>query len=97
MTTINIRVDENVKRQASALFEELGLDMSTAMNLFLRQSIRHGGIPFEVRMSNRASVASKEDLLAKLQEAEAEMKSGAPSMSHEEVWAKMRAKYETIL
>ncbi len=50
MTNINIRVDEEVKATSEALFETLGLNMSTAINLFLRQSIREGGLPFAVRL-----------------------------------------------
>ena len=49
MTTINVSIDEKLKEQASELFEELGLDLSTAINIFLRQAIRCGGIPFEVK------------------------------------------------
>lgn len=52
MATINIRVDEQVKKEANQLFEELGLDMSTALNLFLRQAISYGGIPFEIKRAN---------------------------------------------
>ena len=62
MTTINVRVDENVKKQASALFEELGLDMSTALNLFLRQAINYGGIPFEIRKPNAETLAAIEEI-----------------------------------
>lgn len=47
---LNIRVDEEVKRKAEAVFNELGLNMSTAMNIFLRQTIRYGGIPFDLRI-----------------------------------------------
>jgi len=49
-TNINIRVDEELKRKAETLFNELGLNMSTAMNMFLRCSVRYGGIPFELRI-----------------------------------------------
>jgi len=49
-TNLNIRVDEEVKRKAEAIFNELGLNMSTAMNMFLRYSIRYGGIPFDLRI-----------------------------------------------
>lgn len=62
MTTINVRVDETVKKQANALFEELGLDMSTALNLFLRQAISYGGIPFEIRKPNPVTMAALEEL-----------------------------------
>ncbi|MBQ8375042.1 MAG: type II toxin-antitoxin system RelB/DinJ family antitoxin [Clostridia bacterium] len=93
MTTINIRVDENVKQQASELFEALGLDMSTAMNLFLRQAINYGGIPFEIRKPHPCAVASKTEIFAKLKEAENEIESGANAITHEKLWADMRAKY----
>ncbi len=43
-----IRIDENVKADASELLNELGLDMSTAVNMFLRQLIIHNGLPFSV-------------------------------------------------
>ena len=45
---INIRMDENIKKQAEDLFSELGLNMTTAFNMFVRQAINKGGIPFEV-------------------------------------------------
>ncbi|NLK65487.1 MAG: type II toxin-antitoxin system RelB/DinJ family antitoxin [Tissierellia bacterium] len=50
-SNINIRVDSEVKQQAEAIFNELGLNMSTAMNMFLRHSIRYGGIPFDLRLN----------------------------------------------
>jgi len=49
-TNLNIRVDEELKRQAESIFAELGLNMSTAMNIFLRYSVRYGGIPFDLRI-----------------------------------------------
>lgn len=48
MAQMNIRIDDDIKNQAEALFEELGLNMSTAVNMFVRQAVRQGGIPFEV-------------------------------------------------
>ena len=45
---INIRMDETVKKQAEELFTELGLNMTTAFNMFVRQAINKGGIPFDV-------------------------------------------------
>lgn len=49
-TNINVRVDKEIKEKAEALFNELGLNMSTAMNMFLRYAIRYGGIPFDLRL-----------------------------------------------
>ena len=49
-TNLNIRTDANVKASAEKLFEQLGLNMSTAVNIFLRQAIRQGGLPFDVKL-----------------------------------------------
>ncbi len=49
-TTINIRLDSEVKKAAQDLFSELGMDMTTAVNIFLRQSIREQCIPFEIKL-----------------------------------------------
>lgn len=51
-TNINIRVDEDLKRKADAIFSELGLNMSTAMNIFLKYAVRYGGVPFDLRIEN---------------------------------------------
>ena len=45
-----IRIDQEVKREATAILDELGLSMSTAVNAFLRAPVREGGMPFEMRV-----------------------------------------------
>ena len=52
MSTIptQIRIDSDVKKQATALFGSLGLDLSSAVNFFLRQCVLRGGLPFSVEM-----------------------------------------------
>ena len=45
---VTLRVDEDLKRQAETLFSELGLNLTTAFNIFLRQSVREQQIPFKV-------------------------------------------------
>ena len=49
-TKINFQVDTDVKNQSEAIFSQLGLNLSTALNIFLRQAIRVGGFPFDVRL-----------------------------------------------
>ncbi len=49
-TNLNIRIDRDVKDQAEELFNELGLNMTSAVNIFLRTSIRKHGIPFELKL-----------------------------------------------
>ena len=48
MSQINIRMDDNLKIRAEALFEELGMNMSTAFTIFIKQALRQNGIPFEI-------------------------------------------------
>ena len=48
-TNINVRVDSALKQEAEALFNDLGLTMSSAINMFLRSAVIHDGIPFEVK------------------------------------------------
>lgn len=47
-----IRIDETVKAQATSLFNDLGMDMSSAVNIFLRQCLLRGGLPFTVEVPN---------------------------------------------
>jgi len=54
MTSMTIRMNRNVKEESQKLFKELGLDMTTAINLFLRQSLLQGGLPFEVKLGDDA-------------------------------------------
>ena len=49
MTNITVRIDENIKKEAEVLFNELGFTLSGAINVFFRQAIRERAIPFEIR------------------------------------------------
>ena len=59
-TNISIRMDSDLKARADSLFDELGMNLSTAFNIFVRQSLRDGKIPFEisVRQPNKETVAA---------------------------------------
>ena len=63
MTTLNIRVDEDLKKQANELFEKLGLNMTTAINMFLKRSLLERGIPFlvDLNVPNEKTVAALKD------------------------------------
>ncbi len=45
---MNIKIDKEIKNQAEEIFGELGLDMKTAINMFLKDTIRERGLPFEL-------------------------------------------------
>ena len=49
-TNLNIRTDKEIKEQAEVIFSELGLNMTTAINMFLRTAIRENGIPFSLKL-----------------------------------------------
>ena len=51
-TNINIRIEKDLKMQAEAFFGQLGLNMTTAFNIFVRQYLRQGKIPFELSLYN---------------------------------------------
>ena len=50
-TNLNIRIDRELKEQAEYFFSELGLNMSSAFNIFVRQALRQGKIPFEISLA----------------------------------------------
>lgn len=53
-SVITVRTDEVTKQKAKLLFTRLGIDMSKAVNLFLRQAIRHQGLPFEITLEEES-------------------------------------------
>lgn len=66
-TNINVRVDTELKQSAEELFSDLGLNMSTAITMFLKSAVSHEGIPFEVKRAvpnteTRAALAEYEDM-----------------------------------
>ncbi len=64
-TNINVRIDENLKKDADQLFSDLGLNMSTAITMFLKSAISNNGIPFEIKRKepNAETIAAIEDVL----------------------------------
>lgn len=63
-STISIRVNDTLKEQAQSLFKEWGMDMSTAVNIFLSQTVREQRIPFFIggEVPNAETVAAIEEI-----------------------------------
>jgi DNA-damage-inducible protein J len=58
-TNVSIRMDVDLKKQAEELFADLGLNMTAAMTMFLRQAVRNQGIPFAIsRVPNAETIAA---------------------------------------
>ena len=62
-TVLNIRTEKEIKEQAEQIFSELGMTMTTAVNLFLRTAIRENGIPFSLKLDtpNETTAAAIEE------------------------------------
>lgn len=62
-TNVNFRLDKKTKKEAEELFEDLGLNMTTALTMFIKASIRDQGIPFEVKkqVPNAETIAAIEE------------------------------------
>jgi DNA-damage-inducible protein J len=63
-TNINIRMEKQLKEQAEMLFAEMGMNMTTAFNIFARQSVRQGKIPFEISVHtpNATTLAAMQEI-----------------------------------
>ena len=61
MAVINIRVNDEVKKEAETIFKALALNMSVAMNLFLKKCINENGIPFDLKLPNNETIEALEE------------------------------------
>lgn len=59
----NMQMDKQLKTESEVLFQNLGMNLTTAINVFLRQAVRTGGFPFEIK----AETPNKETVLALLE------------------------------
>lgn len=77
-TSVNIKMDTEVRDSAKALFSELGLDMTTAINLFLRTAVKEQAIPFPIAAttSQKSEERFKSLILADIKNSEAEVAQG---------------------
>ena len=68
-STIQIRVEDELKSKSDALFKDLGTDTTTAIRMFLTQSIATNGFPFEIKIqvdSNPYAPMTEKETFAKL-------------------------------
>ena len=79
MTNVTIRMDEDLKRQSEALFDEMGLSMTAAITLFVKTAVRENRIPFEIRVDPFYSAKNQ----ARLRAAAADMDARRNAAVHE--------------
>ena len=56
MATINIRIDEELKRKSEEILDEIGLGMTAALTIFLKAVVRNNGIPFNLEIPNKETL-----------------------------------------
>ena len=93
-STIQVRVDHDLKKKSDNLFKELGTDTTTAIRMFLTQAVAHNGFPFEIKRisENPYLPLSEEQLLQKLELSRKHAEQGQ-YRNADDVISDMRAKY----
>ena len=81
MKTITVRMDDGLKKNADALFAELGMNFSTALNIFVRQAVREQRIPFEVSVDPFYSAGN----IAELEKRIANIRSGKSTLKEHDL------------
>lgn len=95
-TTIQVRVDEELKSKSDQLFKDLGTDTTTAIRIFLTQAVANNGFPFEIKRNDNTkniySHMTEEELFAKLEASRKHASEGKYKEAGTMV-AEMRTKY----
>ena len=93
-STIQVRVDDDLKKKSDNLFKELGTDTTTAIRMFLTQAVAHNGFPFEIKKisENPYLPLSEEQSLQKLELSRKHAEQGQ-YRNADDVISDMRAKY----
>ena len=93
-STIQVRVDDDLKKKSDNLFKELGTDTTTAIRMCLTQAVAHNGFPFEIKKisENPYLPLSEEQLLQKLELSRKHAEQGQ-YRNADDVISDMRAKY----
>ena len=87
---LQIRIDDSLKEEASRVFENLGIDTSTAVRMFLKRAVMENGIPFRMTLPRKPYNADR-GYRAMVEIGEAAEKDGLSEMSLEEINAEIEA------
>ena len=89
-TLLQVRVEEKLKDDAASVFDNLGIDISTAVRIFLKRSVIENGIPFRMTLP-KTSYVSDRGYRAMIEIGEASEKNGLSDMSLDEINAEIDA------
>lgn len=63
-TLIQVRIDDSLKKKATKVFEEVGLDLSTAIKIFLKRSVQKKGIPFAMNQEDIETASAIKNIMS---------------------------------
>lgn len=87
-TLVQVRIDNKLKTQASKVFEDVGLDLSTAIKIFLKRSVQKKGIPFSMNQEDMEYQSALENIMSMRSDI---AKAGAADMTLEEINAEINS------
>ena len=90
-SVLQVGVEENLRAQAAAIYEELGIDLQTAVRIFLKRSVNERGLPFDMTLKNYKDAVLNEGIQAVGNMREASEKEGLSNMSLDEINAEIAA------
>ncbi len=93
-STIQIRVDDDLKNKSDQLFKDLGTDTTSAIRMFLTQAVAHNGFPFEIKRTvpNPYTTMTEEEMFQRLEQSRVSSEKGS-YRNAESVISDMRGKY----
>ena len=90
-SVLQVRVEEGLRSQAASIYEELGIDLQTAVRIFLKRSVMERGLPFGMTLQDNRSAATEVGIQAIRNMRESAEKAGLSEMSLEEINAEIAA------
>ena len=90
-SVLQVRVEEGLRAEASAIYEALGIDLQTAVRIFLKRSVMENGLPFGMTLPDKKETAAQAARQAMRRMSEAAARAGVSDMSPEEIDAEIAA------
>lgn len=88
-SVLQVRVDEDLRAKAAAIYEDLGIDLQTAVRIFLKRSVRENGLPFGMTLTEKKDTAAEAGIKAIERMRESAEKAGLSGMSLDEINAEI--------
>lgn len=90
-SVLQVRVEEGLRAQAAAIYEDLGIDLQTAVRIFLKRSVKENGLPFDMTLTEREETKAQAVHRAMRNMSEAAERAGLSDMSLDEINAEIAA------